>query len=138
MPYTEEQRVARRVYNTAWRARNPDKCRENNKRGSAKWKAANPTYMRTYARAHNLQKKYGLTVEQWETLFTAQGRTCAACGSDHPGGKYWHTDHSGPLPCRASDVRGILCLGCNHAAGKGDFADIRRLRSLADYLEERS
>jgi len=133
---SEEQRVVRREAARTWRAKNPDKCREYNKRGSALWRAANPTYMREYSRAYHFRKKYGLTVAQWEALFAAQGFACAACGSTTPGGRYWHTDHAGPLPCKASDVRGILCLGCNHAAGKGGIADILRLRDLVKYLED--
>ncbi len=135
-PYTDDQRVARREQARLWRARNPEKCREYNRRGSARWKAANPTYMRDYARARNLLKKYDLTVEQWDALFAAQGSVCAACGATNPGGRYWHTDHAGPLPCKCSAVRGILCLGCNHAAGAGTNADILRLRGLVKYLED--
>ena len=113
MPLTNEQRDARNISARLWRARNP-----------------------VYARGYHLSKKYGITTEQWDTMFAAQGYSCAACGSPDPGGRYWHTDHKGPLPCRLSDIRGILCLGCNHAAGKGGIADVLRLRDLTTYLED--
>jgi len=101
-----------------------------------RFRVRNPVWHRVYDRNYNLKKKYGITTEEWNDLFTAQGHACAVCGSTTPGGRYWHTDHAGPLPCRRSDIRGILCLGCNHAAGKGGIADVLRLRALVKYLEE--
>jgi hypothetical protein len=92
--------------------------------------------MKTYSRGYHRLKKYGITPEEWDELFAAQGFACAACGSPTPGGQFWHTDHKGPLPCRRSDIRGILCRPCNHAAGKGSIADILRLRDLVSFLEE--
>src|SRR5438105_3126423 len=105
MLLSADRRLKRIADARAWRAKNPDKTREYNKRGSVKWKAANPHYARVYARNRNLNKKYGLTSVQWDELFVSQGSCCASCGSDRPGGRYWHTDHRGPLPCTPADVR---------------------------------
>ena len=104
---------------------------------SAKWLAANPGYMKPYSRNYNLKKKYGITTHEWDALFLAQGSRCAGCGTLDPGSAMgWHTDHRGKLPCKAVDIRGILCLSCNHAARRGTKKDVERLRSLADYLEQ--
>ena len=38
-------------------------------------------------RAWNLQRHFDMTVEQWDAVFTAQGRCCAACSATAPGGR---------------------------------------------------
>lgn len=69
-------------------------------------------------RKHSLSSNYKMTPEQWETMFESQGRACAICSSDSPGGaKYWATDHDHDTGM----VRGILCSNCN--LGIGYFKD---------------
>ena len=83
-----------------------------------------------YHLAFNRRKKYGITSAEWDTLFTKQGKKCAICRADEPGGKFaWHTDH-----CHDTKrVRGILCHNCNH--GLGMFRDdVARLRTAINYL----
>ena len=77
-----------------------------------------------------LKKKYGITPEEWENLFTSQGKKCAICYSKEPMGKYgWHTDH-----CHITNkVRGILCNHCNRTIHK--YATPRVLRRAIKYLE---
>ena len=81
-------------------------------------------------RWRHILRKYGLTQEQWEAMFEAQGRRCASCGVDDPGSSYgWHTDH-----CHDTGVvRGILCLKCNR--GIGFLNSPEHLRKCADWLE---
>ena len=69
----------------------------------------------------NVRKRtsyYGMTAEDLEALFEAQGHRCAICGTDEPGGSTtWNIDH-----CHASGkVRFILCCHCNR--GLGAFRD---------------
>ena len=79
-------------------------------------------------RRRNLMRKYGMTLEQWQDLFEEQGSCCAICfeplrASDA------HTDHDHVT----SDVRGILCPGCNN--GLGAFRDSpTSLRRAAEYV----
>lgn len=62
----------------------------------------------------NLKTKYGITLYEWNELFSSQDNKCAICSSSEPRGKNWHTDH-----CHASGkIRGILCGWCNTAIGK--------------------
>lgn len=65
-------------------------------------------------RAWNLQRHFDMTVEQWDAVFTAQGRCCAACSATAPGGRgVWATDH-----CHETGAfRGILCQRCNMTLG---------------------
>lgn len=85
-------------------------------------------------RRHALSSNYGITPDQWEQMFDAQGRVCAICQSDEPiGRKYWATDHDH----ETGSVRGILCSNCN--LGIGYFADNHdKLIAAAMYLLQQS
>ncbi len=71
-----------------------------------------------------------MTPEDWELKFESQGRCCASCRADQPGGHHhWHTDH-----CHDTRmVRGILCHVCNTGQGLTDNPAL--LRAKADYLD---
>lgn len=69
---------------------------------------------REYFRNHNLKSKYGITLSEWDDLFSSQGYMCAICASKEPRGKNWHTDHCH----KTGEVRGILCGWCNTGIGK--------------------
>ena len=80
-------------------------------------------------RGRRLFTKYGLTPEAFGSMMSGQGGVCTACGSDAwgPGGPQVDHDHA------TGKVRGILCFGCNTAAGLlRDSAE--RARALASYL----
>jgi hypothetical protein len=72
----------------------------------------------------SIRDKYGLTRDQWESMFAAQGCRCAICGRSDPGGKgAWHTDHDHAT----GQVRGILCHHCNTGVGHlGDNTEVMR------------
>lgn len=79
-------------------------------------------------RGYTLQA-YGITAEEYDAMFEAQGERCAICRTDDPGAKNWHIDH-----CHESDeVRGILCANCNHMLGKAQD-NIATLLAGANYL----
>ncbi len=85
-------------------------------------------------------RQYGLTIEQYDALYTAQRGRCAICCADkarwEPTGlanrdKYLAVDHD-HLTGR---IRGLLCSPCNFAIGQmHDNPSI--LRAAADYLEQ--
>jgi hypothetical protein len=75
-----------------------------------------------------------MTIEEWETLFNAQGRCCAnqKCRATEPNDKrgYWHTDHDH----LTGKIRGILCRTCNLALGQvNDSTAV--LKGLIEYIE---
>ncbi len=81
------------------------------------------------ARAHQ-RYYYGITAEQRDAIFEAQGRCCAVCKSREHGGRGWHTDHDHVT----KQVRGILCHPCNLALGNvKDRVEV--LRALIAYLQ---
>lgn len=87
----------------------------------------------TYSRRLNLQHLYGLSLEQYDEMLTAQGGRCAVCTTTTPGGRgSFHVDHDHDTGA----IRALLCHDCN--TGLGKFADSpERLRKAAAYLEGR-
>lgn len=80
-------------------------------------------------RAYHLQRNYGLTLDEYNSMIEQQGGCCAICrGSSN--GKSWHVDHDH----ETGAIRGILCNGCNTALG-GMRDSPAILRAAADYLE---
>lgn len=108
-----------------------DRARYQAKKDSPDYKAKAAARQRAYRRrvgmkAVNVRNRYGLSLEEYESLLASQGGVCATCGGttrlvvDH--------DHA------TGAVRGILCHGCNVSLGMARD-DARVLRSLADYVE---
>lgn len=79
-------------------------------------------------------KKYGLTLEAYESRLDEQGGRCAICQSPYPGGNGYDNyslvvdhDHS------TGKVRGLLCRNCNAGLGLlGDTAE--RIATALEYI----
>jgi len=87
-------------------------------------------------RFRGIKYRHGITREQYEEMYAAQGGICAVEACD---GEATHIDHDHSCcPRRGKGcgkcVRGLLCPGCNHALGSAQD-DPDRLRAMADYLE---
>jgi hypothetical protein len=92
----------------------------------------------------DLQKKYRMTVVDFDELLAGQGGGCAICGGQPSGkgkaGSRLHVDHDhrccpGVGSC-GECIRGLLCGSCNTMLGlAGEMAE--RLRAAADYLDRR-
>lgn len=135
---TEDMRERKRARRRAHYAENRERVleagrvryaanRERELERHRKYRAANQPNIK----AVGLKYRFGITIEQWQTLLDAQGGKCKICGTSDPGGKLkWHTDH-----CHNSNtIRGILCHRCN--VGVGHFKDNPELlRRAAEYLE---
>jgi len=117
----EKKRAAYR----RWYAANTDKARATDKR----WKAANPDKVKLRAQRAHYRRRYGITLEERDAMFIAQGGACAACRADTTSSP-WHVDH-----CHSTGkVRAILCDSCNKTLGHAK-EDAARLRALANYIE---
>jgi len=81
-----------------------------------------------------LQRKYGMTIEQWEEMFKEQGMCCAICKnqeSRHGSGSFV-VDH-----CHSElYVRGILCGPCNAMIGLAKDST-ETLKAAIVYLEKK-
>lgn len=76
-----------------------------------------------------LMERYGITVQQYESMFEDQGGVCAICGKSCTTGNRLAVDHSHA----DGRVRGLLCLNCNQGIGKF-FDDPELLIKAAGYL----
>lgn len=78
-----------------------------------------------------LNKKYNMSIEQYEELKKQQNYKCAICFSELQEGFLSHVDHSHDT----GQIRGILCRWCN--TGLGNFLDsIENLEKAANYLKK--
>lgn len=83
------------------------------------WYARNPERAKANKRRFNLERSYGLTVDQYDEMLQGQGGGCAICGMTNLHVSVTrkqfqlNVDH-----CHDSGrVRGILCSRCNRALG---------------------
>lgn len=132
-----------REYNKKYRAENKDKVRSltknwqtaNKDRGNAyarKWhaekRASDPVTHAKNVRKAQLKRRYGITLEQYDTMLAAQGGHCALCDRTPEQEKYKHlnVDH-----CHATGkIRGLLCTPHNHALGQLGDDEAGLLRAI--------
>lgn len=86
-------------------------------------------------RGSDLKRDFGISLDQYQDAFAAQGGVCACCQkpevSERDGKRKWlavdhdHTDGS---------FRGLLCSNCNQGIGRFKD-DVEVLRRAADYIE---
>lgn len=83
------------------------------------------------SRANKLLARYGITVDQYDAMYEAQGGLCAICKAPPVIGRRLSVDH-----CHeGTGNRGLLCDDCN--LGLGLLGDtLERLRAAVFYLEE--
>ena len=96
--------------------------RMTNAERTSDYKKRNPERVKS----NHLKWKYGITLDEWRSMFEAQNYRCAICKTDAPTGSGWHTDHNHSTGA----VRGILCNDCNLGIG--------RLKDDPDLCEEAS
>ena len=83
-------------------------------------------------------KKYGITVEQYESMWESQGGKCKICGDNIA----VHSENRHEVACidhchESLKVRGLLCWHCNIGLGKF-FDSVERLMAAIEYLEVHS
>lgn len=139
--YRESHKDEIRAYNKQWEADNRqhrnayqrNRLRQDpqpNRDRVRKWIADNPTKFRE----GQLMRNFGLTVAQYQAMWSAQGGLCKSC-------KIEMLDHGQKRNSVAIDhchnsgiVRGLLCSHCNKGIGHFDD-DPAKLRAAADYLD---
>ena len=96
-----------------------------------KYNTKNPERKRLNDRRSWLRRKYGVSVEQYNTLLEIQNGRCSICGrSASDNGKLLAVDHAH----QTGLVRGLLCNDCN--SGLGFFHERQDLLMEAmTYLE---
>lgn len=113
--------------------RNTPKAKKKKDTYNAKYRETHKEYYAEYQRLYNAEnpgkKKYGLSKEEYDTMYEAQEGRCAIC-CQTPQETRLCIDH-----CHVSGVvRGLLCRKCNIALGfLQDDVDI--IERAAQYLE---
>lgn len=77
-----------------------------------------------------LQKKYGLSLEQYNQMLEGQGGVCAICHKPATT-KHLCVDHNH----KTGKIRGLLCLACNYKIGMM-HDDFVFMRNAVIYLEK--
>ena len=73
--------------------------------------------------------RYGISLEDQEAMWAAQGGLCASCEKPFPSDRETHLDHDHAT----GRVRAFLCGHCNNIVGRcGE--DIDHLVAVAEYL----
>jgi hypothetical protein len=85
-------------------------------------------------RSRALQRIYGITLDEYDTLLERQSGRCAICGTTEPGRGQHPRSFSVDHNHRTGRVRGLLCHLCNTGIGALDDDPVR-LRLAANYLE---
>jgi hypothetical protein len=93
----------------AWRDRNPEKVKSSEK----KYRENNPEKVYQKLRKASLKRRYGITLEKYQSILDMQGGVCAICGKAKE--EILHVDHDHAT----GKVRGLLCGHCNHVLGFG-------------------
>lgn len=83
----------------------------------------------TSVRNSRLKENYGITLDDYNTMFEAQGGVCKICGGKDKNGQALAVDHDH----QTGKIRGLLCGNCNR--GIGFFQDSPELLcQAAEYL----
>lgn len=131
-------------YNKAYYKANKQKILERNRKSQALWAKKNPEYikqwnlknkdrLKKYRRDYNLRKKYGISLDEYDTTLKNQNGVCAICGvnaSGHNSSKFV-VDHNH----NTNKTRGILCHKCNVMLGYA-CEDTTILSKAIQYIEK--
>jgi hypothetical protein len=103
-------------------------CKSCDAKQSMAWAKANPEKVRVFRRKAKLKEKYGISIEDYNSLLEKQGGVCALCNKQHLR-RPLNVDH-----CHnTGKVRGLLCDKCN--LGIGLFDDNPELfEKVREYL----
>lgn len=119
-------------------------CKDCRKERQRAYRKSHYEEMRAYEKARNatpkqklaqrnsiLKRKYGISKQDFDNRFEAQGKACLICKSTDKRPSNYCVDHNHVT----LEVRGIVCRKCNTAMGQMND-DPLLLRAAARYLEE--
>lgn len=122
--YRALHREKHRAYNNEWMRRNRGRRRQYKR--EAYW--ANPDKYREYLRLQyhkhrdqnilrsrlgHLRRQYGISQEEYGTMFRQQNGACALCSNPPSSRRRLCVDHDH----KTGRTRGLLCIRCNTAVG---------------------
>lgn len=89
-----------------------------------------PKEVRKERHRNTLIRSYGLSVEEFNEMISAQGNRCAICGKKEPYKRVLSIDHDH----QTGKVRGLLCTRCNTVLGMLND-NIELLNKMEEYLK---
>lgn len=106
-----------------------NRCKHCDSLARIAWSTKNPIKQKESTRRRNLIFKYGITLEEYDTLLMKQNNKCACCETSSNPERNFSVDH-----CHITgEVRGLLCSECNRGIGMlGDTAE--SVKKAYDYL----
>lgn len=100
----------------------PEKARQQSNAATQRWREKKG---KEFLKLDAIEKRYGVTPEQYRQAEREQDGCCAVCGRRVP----LHTDHDH----KTKEFRGLVCGSCNRALGLMQD-DPERLEAAARYL----
>ena len=123
-------------YQREWRKRNPNKSKQywNSESNIKHYKeyVQTPEYKEA-RRGIRYKNRYGITLEDYESLYREQQGLCTICGKPPKPNQRLYVDHDH----QTGKVRKLLCQGCNSGIGFFNH-NPELLRKGAKYLENNS
>jgi hypothetical protein len=108
--WRQENRERRHALDKIWRESHKKEIQERQR----KWVNNRLEESRNYARWYSIERKYGITEEDYNNMFTNQGGRCKICGRHQTEFNYrLYVDHDHAT----GNIRGLLCHRCNFMIG---------------------
>lgn len=118
-------------YYRAYRAKNKERIKKRMRAYRAR--PENKERVKEMSRVDKLKRNFGLTLQEVDTMITAQNGLCFICGKV-PKGKMAHTHLQVDHCHKTGKLRAMLCINCNIGLGHS-YEDPVLLRKMADYIE---
>jgi hypothetical protein len=99
-------------YGSTYRDGKYKECKQCSNIRSKNWAKNNPEKVKENRRKTKLKQKYGISIEQYNTMFKNQDGKCYICHKEHTR-RPLNVDHNHSN----GQVRGLLCDKCNMALG---------------------
>jgi hypothetical protein len=130
LAHKEEHRVRAREYDAKHRKERAEYARQARlRRPEVIRQQGRESYKRKWH--WFITKRFGITLEEYQTLVARQGGVCAICKEACKQYARLSVDHDH----KTNIVRGLLCNSCN--VGLGKFCDnVEKLKSAIAYLEK--
>lgn len=122
----DAERQKRKEYQAQYRKTAGYKQAQEKYRSSDKGRQAAQRQLRG-----NQLRRYGLTIDEYNTKLNEQNGVCAICGGEQIEGYAMSVDHDH----KTGAVRDLLCIRCNTALGAVNDS-ITQLKCMITYLEK--
>ena len=106
------------------------RCKRCAAKSEAAYRQKNPVKVRVTRRRAGLKKRYGLTLDEFNAMASAQDDMCAICHKPELMKGYLSVDHDHTT----GKIRGLLCRSCNLWLGKINDS-VLTLESAIRYLK---